>query len=211
MTALTKFLTHINVSPKYNKVELILNDFGITINEVNKKSETLYNLKTSHKAARMINLSSSLTFNFDFLTLKNCQIESKYPVNEVIQKIINYGNQYVDFFEALRIKDLLTNKLYNYAESVRAYIDFDFNQDNPSEHEIILNFEHTKSSACILISNNIEITSGSHQSMYIVFNLEGEMKVNRVNVNRKRTLAAWEDDSGKSFKEYGLLTDMISM
>lgn len=230
MTVFTEILTAINASPKFNEVESILNDFGIKIDEgkknskrhlindngipikfTNTKLERVYHIKTSHKAAKMINLDSSLTFNFDFLTFENCRIDTKYQVNDVIQKIIDYGNQYVDFFEALRIKDLLTHKLYNYAEAVKPYIDFDFNRDDPNQHEIILNFEHTKSNMCSLVSNNMDISSGSHQSMYIVFNLKGEMKVNRVNVSRKRTLAAWEDNIGKSFKEYGLLTDMISM
>lgn len=209
MTVFTEILTTINASPKFNEVESILNEFGITINDIKKKSENIVNLKTSHKVAKMINLESSLTFNFDFLTFKDCKIETKYPVNDVLQKVIDYGNQYVDFFEALRIQDLLTNKLYNYADYVKAYIDFDFNRDDPSEHEIVLNFEHSKSSMCQLVSNTETISSGSHQSMYIVFNLKGEMRVNRVNVNRKRTIAAWEDNTDKSYKEYGLLTEMI--
>jgi len=209
MTVFTEILTAINASPKFHEVESILNGLGITINEVTKKTDKRVSLKTSHKIAKMINLDSSLAFNFDFLTFKDCKIETKYPVNDVLQKVIDYGNQYVDFFEALRIQDLLTHKLYNYAESVKPYIDFDFSRDNSDDHEIVLNFEHTKSSMCQLISNTSTITSGSHQSMYIVFNLSGEMKVNRVNVSRKRTIEAWDDDTNKSYKEYGLLTEMI--
>jgi hypothetical protein len=44
--------------------------------------------------------------------------------------------------------------------------------------------------------------------MHIVFNLDGEMTVNRLNVHRKRTLAVWGDDIKNNFKEYGLLTEM---
>jgi hypothetical protein len=61
---------------------------------------------------------------------------------------------------------------------------------------------------CQLISNTDTITSGTHQSMHIVFNLDGEMTVNRLNAHRKRTLAVWGDDIKKNFKEYGLLTEM---
>lgn len=194
---------------KFENIKKLMKDFGIEVTDIKKKSGTHYSLTTSHKKAGFYSGTNCDILNLDFLTFTDCKIETKYPVNEVIQKIIDYGNQYVDFFEALRIQDLLTNKLYNYATAVKAYIDFELNLEDPSQNEIVLTFEHNKSSMCHLISNTDTITSGTHQSMHIVFNLAGEMTVNRLNAHRKRTLAVWGDDIKKSFKEYGLLTEMV--
>jgi hypothetical protein len=198
-------------SIKLKSIQIMLNKFGIEVKEMRKKSHLKFTLKTSHKNALLLAGTYCDVLNFDFLTFKKGKIETNYPANDIIQKIIDYGNQYVDFFEALRIVDIETNQLHSYVDSVKAYIDFEFDLKNPDKNEIVLNFEHNKSKMSNVISNQAVICSGTHTSMYMVFDLEGNMKVNRINVARKRTLEAWDNVIEKDFKEYGLLTEMVKI
>lgn len=194
---------------KLKIIQIMMNKFGIEVKEMRKKSNLTFTLKTSHKNALLLAGTYSDVLNFDFLTFKNGKISTRYPANDIIQKIIDYGNQYVDFFESLRIVDIEKNQLYSYADAVKAYIDFEFDIKNPDKNEIVLNFEHNKSKLSNVISNQEVICSGNHTSMYIVFDLEGNMKVNRVNVARKRTLQAWDNSIESNFKEYGMLTEIV--
>lgn len=198
----------VNSYENFETIKQMMARFDIEINDIKKSHGYQYNLKTSHKRAVLLAGSHFDVLNFDFLTFKNGKIETKYPVNKIIQKVIDFGNQQVDFFDALRLFDIELNKMYSYNDSVKAFIDFELDWENPHKHEIVLNFSHTKSQMCQLVSNKSTIAS-SYNSMHIVFDLDGNMTVNRVNVNRKRTLEAWDNVIEKDFKEYGILTEMV--
>ena len=200
-----------NSSKNFETIQIMMKRFGIDINDIKKISTHKFNLKTSHKKAVLLAGNHTDTLNFDFLTFKDKKIETQYPVNEIIQKVIDYGNQYVDFFDALRIFDIETKQTHSYADSVKAFIDFEFDWNTPKNNEIVLNFKHNKSPLSNLISNNTVISSGTHQSTYIVFDLEGNMTVNRMNVFRKQTIEAWGNNTENNFKEYGVLTEMVNI
>lgn len=192
----------------FEAIKNLMKNFGIEITDIKKASGSKYSLTTSHKKAVLFNGGNSV-LNFDFLTFKDGKIETKYPANNIIQKIIDYGNEYVDFFDALRLEDIETKKLHSYKDAVKAYIDFDFDWNNPEKHEIVLNFAHNVSKITHLITNKSIINSGGYDNMYIVFNINGDMTVNRLNVARKRTMEAWNNEINSNFKEYGLLTEVV--
>lgn len=200
--------TDTDMPENIESLKAMMNKFGIEINDVKYSSVNEFNLKTSHKKALLLTGTNEDILNFDFLKFKDGKIQTSYPVNEVIQKVIDYGNQQVDFFDALRLHDLETNKLYSYIDAVTAFIDFEFDWNNPEKHELVLNFSHNRSPMCQLVSNKSIIASGAYHSMHIVFDLEGNITVNRLNVHRKRTLEAWDNMIENSFREYGLLTEM---
>jgi len=197
-----------NLNETFENIKNMMKNFGIEITAIKKTSGSKYNLTTSHKKAVLFDGGNSV-LNFDFLTFKDGKIETSYPTNTIIQKIIDYGNEYVDFFDALRLEDIETKKLYSYKDAVKAYIDFDFDWNNPEKHEIVLNFAHNVSSITHLITNKSVINSGGYDNMYIVFNMNGDMTVNRLNVARKRTKEAWNNEINSNFKEYGLLTEIV--
>lgn len=203
-------IQHDNATPEnIDKIKSLMKGIGIEINVAKRTSKTLFKLQTSHKKATLLDGTAGNVLNFDFLTFKNGKIETRYPVSDIVQKVIDCGNQYVDFFEALRIVDLETNEMHSYVDSVRAYIDFEFDFNNPENHEIVLNFAHNKTNMSNVISNQSVICSGTHNSMYIVFDFKGNMTVNRVNIARKRTLQAWDNAIESNFKEYGMLTEIV--
>lgn len=197
-----------NLSKTFEDIKKLMKNFGIEITAIKKTSGSKYSLTTSHKKAVLFDGDNSV-LNFDFLTFKDGKIETKYPANIIIQKIIDYGNEYVDFFDALRLEDIETKQLHSYKDAVKAYIDFDFDWNNPEKHEIVLNFAHNVSKITHLITNKSVINSGGYDNMYIVFNMNGDMTVNRLNVARKRTLEAWENAIESNFKEYGILTEIV--
>lgn len=192
----------------FEKIKTMMSRFDIEINDIKKTNKDQFKLDTSHKKAVLFSSKNNDMINFDFLTCKEGKIESQYPVNPIIQKVIDYGNQQIDFFNAIRLLDLRTNKMHSYIDSIKCFIDFEFEWVSPEKHEIVLNFSHTKSQMCQLISNQTMIATGAYHSMHIVFNLDGDMTVNRLNVHRRRVFQAWDNVIEKDFKEYGLLTEM---
>lgn len=205
-------IQHDNATPEnIDQIKSLMKGMGIEINGAKRSSASMFKLQTSHKKATLLDGPVGNVLNFNFLTFNNGKIETRYSVSEIIQKVIDCGNQYVDFFEALRIIDLENNEMHSYADSVRAYIDFEFDFNNTDNHEIVLNFAHNKTNMSNVISNQSVICSGTHNSMYIVFDFKGNMTVNRVNVARKRTLEAWDNAIESNFKEYGMLTEMVKI
>lgn len=200
--------TDVDSYANFENIKTMLSKFNIEINDIKKTHGNQFNLKTSHKKAVLFANNNNDCLNFDFLTFKDGKIETRYPSHPIIQKVIDYGNQQIDFFDALRLLDLETNQMHSYTDSIRCFIDFEFEWDKPENHEIVLNFSHTKSQMCQLVSNQSMIASGAYHSMHIVFNLAGDMTVNRLNVHRKRVFQAWDNVIEKDFKEYGLLTEM---
>lgn len=205
---MNKLNTEADSYANFENLKTMLSTFDIEINDIKKTNGNKFNLNTSHKKAVLFANGNNDILNFDFLTFKEGKIETRYPTHPIIQKVIDYGNQQIDFFDALRLLDLETNKMHSYIDSIRCFIDFEFEWDRPDNHEIVLNFSHNKSQMCQLISNQSMIASGAYHSMHIVFNLDGDIKVNRLNVHRKKVFQAWENVIEKDFKEYGLLTEM---
>lgn len=207
-----------------NELELILkqnnkifNSFDIDLKTIKQTAAFEFSLTTSHNKAVLLHGEIGDSVNFNFLKYKNGKIVPKVKLSDRLMKIVDIGNQYVDFFEGIRLLNHVNNKMISYHEQVKVFMDFDFDWQDSDENEIRLNFDHPNSSLSSLVSNKNKIGSANHTSMYIAFDLDGNIKNNRLGLVRNKAIAAWDgmleynSDGSFDFKHYGVLTEMVNV
>lgn len=212
--------------PRLNQNELelilaqnnqILNLFDIDLKKIKQTAAFEFKLNTSHNKAVLLHGEIGDSVNFDFLKYENGKIVPKVKLGDRLMKIVEIGNKYVDFFEGIRLLDLTNNEISSYHEQVQVFIDFDFDWQDPDENVIFLNFDHPDASLSSLISNKDKIGSATHTSMYISFDMDGNVKNNRLGFVRDKAIAAWNgfindiDNKDFDFKQYGQLTEMVNI